>query len=37
MAIKIESIEYQVNNKSEVQGDLTNPVINPFSKKMVES
>ena len=33
MPIKIENIEYQVNNKSEVQGDLTDPAINPFSKE----
>ena len=30
MPIKIENIEDQVNNKFEVQGDLTDPVINPF-------
>ena len=33
MPIKIENIEYQVNNKSEVLGDLTDPAINPFSKE----
>ena len=37
MPIKLENIEYQVSNKSEVLGDLTDPAINPFSKKMVES
>ena len=33
MPIKIKNIEFQVNNKSEVLGDLTDPAINPFSKE----
>ena len=37
MPIKLENIEYQVNNKSETLGDLTDPAIIPFSKKMVGS
>ena len=33
MPIKIKNIEYQINNNSEVQSDLTDPAITLLAKK----